>query len=187
LTGDEANRYFHRQRAEVDAIAVGAGTMLSDDPLLTVRHVRRDRPLSRVIVDWRARVPAGARVFSTLSEGPVIMAVTREAAAARREALAALEAAGATLELFDTPDIRALLARLAGREITLLLVEGGPSLQQAFFDAGVVDRVQRVETPKRLKEGIPAAAGLTPSGDAETHVSTLGVDQLVEWDVYRTD
>ncbi len=90
------------------------------------------------------------------------MAVTREAAAARREALAALEAAGATLELFDTPDIRALLARLAEREVTLLLLEGGPSLQQAFFDARLVDRVQRVESPKRLKEGIPAAAGLTP-------------------------
>ncbi len=43
LTGDEANRYFHRQRAEVDAIAVGAGTMLTDDPQLTVRHVRRER------------------------------------------------------------------------------------------------------------------------------------------------
>jgi diaminohydroxyphosphoribosylaminopyrimidine deaminase/5-amino-6-(5-phosphoribosylamino)uracil reductase len=186
LTGDEANRYFHRQRAEVDAIAVGAGTMLTDDPQLTTRHVRRDRALLRVIVDWRARVPAGARVFSTLSEGPVIMAVTREAAA-RGEGLAALEAAGATLELFDTPDIRALLARLAEREVTLLLLEGGPSLQQAFFDAGVVDRVQRVESPKRLKEGIPAAAGLTPPGDAVTHVTTLGVDRLVEWDVHRTD
>lgn len=187
LTGDEANRYFHRQRAEVDAIAVGAGTVLADDPLLTVRHVRRDRALVRVIVDWRLRVPAGARLFSTLTDGPVIMAVTREAAAARPAALSALEATGATIELFDTPDIQALLARLAEREVTLLLVEGGPSLQGACFNAGVVDRVQRVESPKRLQQGIPAAAGFTPPGDAVTHVTTLGADRLVEWDVYRTD
>jgi len=187
LTGDEANRYFHRQRAEVDAIAVGAGTMLTDDPQLTVRHVRRSRALLRVIVDWRARVPASARLFSTLSEGPVIMAVTREAAVARRQALAALEAAGATIELFDTPDIRALLTRLAELEVTLLLVEGGPSLQQACFDAGIVDRVQRVESPKHLKEGIPAADGLKRPPDVVARVTTLGVDRLVEWDVHGTD
>jgi len=187
LTGDEANRYFHRQRAEVDAIAVGAGTVLTDDPQLTVRHVRRSRDLLRVIVDWRVRVPASARLFSTLSEGPVIMAVTREAATAGRQAIAALVAAGATLELFDTPDIRALLARLAEREVTLLLLEGGPSLQQAFFDAGVVDRVQKVESSKRLKAGVPAAAGFKRPRHVVTRVTTLGADRLVEWDVHRTD
>ena len=128
LTGDEANRFFHRQRAEVDAILAAAGTVLADDPRLTARHVRRDRQLLRVIVDWRARVPAHSRLFSTLSEGPVIMAVTRAAVAARPEAIGDLEAAGATFELFDAPDLEGLLARLGQREITLLLVEGGPSL-----------------------------------------------------------
>jgi riboflavin biosynthesis pyrimidine reductase len=115
------------------------------------------------------------------------MAVTREAAVARRQALAGLEAAGATIELFDTPDIRALLTRLAELEVTLLLVEGGPSLQQACFDAGIVDRVQRVESPKHLKEGIPAADGLNRPPDVVARVTTLGVDRLVEWDVHGTD
>ena len=187
LTGEEANRYFHRQRAEVDAILVGAGTVLADDPQLTARHVRRDRELLRVIVDWRARVPATARLFSTLSEGPVIMAVTRAAAAARPEAIGGLEAVGATFELFDAADIGGLLARLGEREVTLLLLEGGPSLQQAFFDANLVDRVQRVESPKRLTGGIPAADGFTPPDDAMPHVTVLGADRLVEWDVHRTD
>ena len=187
LTGDEANRYFHRQRAEVDAIVAGAGTVIADDPLLTARLVRRDRALTRVIVDWRARVPASARLFSTLTEGPVIMAVTREAAAERPEAITALDAAGATVELFDTRDIPALLGRLADRDITLLLLEGGPTLQRAFLEAGVVDRVQRVETPKVLTIGLPAAEGLTPPSDAVTHVTPLGPDRLVEWDVHRTD
>jgi diaminohydroxyphosphoribosylaminopyrimidine deaminase/5-amino-6-(5-phosphoribosylamino)uracil reductase len=187
LTGDEANRYFHRQRAEVDAIVAGAGTVLADDPQLTARHARRNRALTRVIVDWRARVPATARLFSTLDEGPVIMAVTREAADAQPAAISALAAVGADVEVFDSRDIPALLGRLADREITLLLLEGGPTLQRVFFDAGMVDRVQRVETPKRIGEGIPAAAGLAPPAGVVIHVTTLGADRLVEWDVHRTD
>src|SRR5688572_18820546 len=70
LTSQAADRWFQRQRAEVDAIAVGAGTVLIDNPLLTARDVYRARPLTRVIFDWHARVPADARVFSTVGEGP---------------------------------------------------------------------------------------------------------------------
>jgi diaminohydroxyphosphoribosylaminopyrimidine deaminase/5-amino-6-(5-phosphoribosylamino)uracil reductase len=69
LTGPVADRYFHRQRAEIDAIAVGSGTILADDPSLTARGAFRPRPLTRVIFDWRVRIPATARVFST-STGP---------------------------------------------------------------------------------------------------------------------
>src|SRR5207344_2779932 len=63
LTGAAANRYFHRQRAEIDAIAVGANTVIADNPHLTARLVYRDRPLLRVVIDWRLRVPASAAVF----------------------------------------------------------------------------------------------------------------------------
>ena len=187
LTGEAANRYFQRQRAEIDAIAVGAGTMLVDDPQLTAREVRRVRPLLRVIVDWRARVDAGARVFSTAHEGPVIMAVTRDAAMARPAAIAALASAGADIEQFDSPDIPGLLGRLADRDVTLLLLEGGPALQQAFFEAGLVDHVQRVETPAQLSAGVPVARGFTTPGDAVIRRVELGPDTLVEWDVHRTD
>src|SRR5690606_35292077 len=76
LTGPAADRFFQRQRAEIDAIAVGSGTVLVDDPQLTARGAFRARPLTRVIVDWRGRVPASARVFSTLGAGPVIMVTT---------------------------------------------------------------------------------------------------------------
>ncbi len=85
LTGPEADRWFHRQRAEIDALAVGAGTVLVDDPLLTPREVYRHRPLTRVLFDWRARLDAAARVFSTLEAGPIIM-IVGEAAARTREA-----------------------------------------------------------------------------------------------------
>lgn len=88
ITGPVADRFFHRQRAEVDAIGVGSETVLADDPLLTPRGAYRDRPLTRVIFDWRGRIPPTARVFSTLEAGPVIMFMKDEAAEAGPHAAA---------------------------------------------------------------------------------------------------
>ena len=83
LTSDVANRHAQRVRAEVDAIGVGSGTVLADDPLLTPRGPFRERPLTRVIFDRRLRTPPEARVLSTRDAGPVII-VTTAAGAARR-------------------------------------------------------------------------------------------------------
>src|SRR5262249_25597259 len=76
LTSTAANRHAHRLRAEVDAIAVGVGTVQIDDPLLTVRGVYRERPLTRVIFDRQLRMPTTARVLSTLETGPVVIVTT---------------------------------------------------------------------------------------------------------------
>lgn len=189
LTGDAANRWFHRERAEVDAIAVGAGTMLVDDPHLTARRVYRERPLVRVLIDWRLRVPAAARVFSTLTQGPVIMVVLRGEADARRREADQLRASGAEFELFDSRDLTAVLERLAARGILSLLVEAGPALHRAFAEANLIDRLQWVRTPKVLGQGIPAewhdGVGRLKSG--ATREIALGEDILVESDVHGTD
>jgi diaminohydroxyphosphoribosylaminopyrimidine deaminase/5-amino-6-(5-phosphoribosylamino)uracil reductase len=196
MTGAAADRYFHRQRAEIDAIAVGSGTVIADDPLLTPRQVYRERPLVRVVFDWRLRVPPDARLFSTLDAGPVIMAVGREAMAERRDAAARLVAAGAQLEPFTARDLAAVLHWLAAREVTSLLVEGGPELQEAFVRAGLADRVQWIETTSRLGSGVSAAptlaamvARVRQSGTARA--TALGDERLLEWDldadVHRTD
>jgi diaminohydroxyphosphoribosylaminopyrimidine deaminase/5-amino-6-(5-phosphoribosylamino)uracil reductase len=188
LTGTTADRYLHRQRAEVDAIAVGAGTVLADDPLLTVRHVWRERPLVRVVFDWRLRVPAMARLFSTLHDGPVIMAVSRAAADARPDAVESIVRTGAEVAKFERPDVRAVLASLADRSVTSLLVEGGPRLHEAFFDAGAVDRVQRVTTRHEIESGVAVAAVFDAAHEpADARIKTLGEDVLVEWDVHGTD
>jgi diaminohydroxyphosphoribosylaminopyrimidine deaminase/5-amino-6-(5-phosphoribosylamino)uracil reductase len=188
LTGADADRYLHRQRAEIDAIAVGADTVLADDPWLTTRHVWRSRPLTRVLFDWRLRIPATARVFSTLQDGPVIMAVGREAAGAQPAAVAALEGLGVSVATFDERALSPVLEFLAGRNVVSLLVEGGPRLHAAFFASRLVDRVQRVETPHVLGAGVRVAGGFAdpPSRDAKG-VRHLGADRLVEWDVYGTD
>ena len=93
LTGDVANRRIHRDRAEVDAIAIGSGTLLDDDPLLTARIAYRRRPFIRVIFDRRLRTPPAARVLSTLESGPVII-VTDADASASQEPLHRLDQGG---------------------------------------------------------------------------------------------
>jgi len=189
LTGRIADRFFHRQRAEVDAIAVGADTVLIDDPQLTARLVYRDRPLVRVLFDWRLRIPASARVFSTLRAGPVIMIVSREAALGRPDAEQACRAAGAEVDVMEQRDLANVLARLARREVLSLLVEGGPAIQTAFLAAGLIDRVQVVRTPVVLGEGVPALRlpGLAGHQAGAIRETILGDDVLVESDVHRTD
>jgi diaminohydroxyphosphoribosylaminopyrimidine deaminase/5-amino-6-(5-phosphoribosylamino)uracil reductase len=186
LTGPAANRYLQRERAEFDAIAVGSGTMLTDDPLLTSRVAYRYRPLTRVIFDWRARVPATARVLSTVEDGPVIMIVSAGASVARRGDLEKLVARGITVQAFPDVALVPVLDWLGRREVLTLLVEGGPALHDRFLEAGLADRVQWVVTPARLEHGVPIggpARGALWSAPPRTRV--LGEDTLIEFDVHR--
>ncbi|HET9369583.1 MAG TPA: bifunctional diaminohydroxyphosphoribosylaminopyrimidine deaminase/5-amino-6-(5-phosphoribosylamino)uracil reductase RibD [Vicinamibacterales bacterium] len=189
LTGAAADRFFHRQRAEVDAIAVGSGTVLADDPLLTARGAYRSRPLLRVLFDWRLRIPPTARVFSTLAEGPVIMVVSAAATDNKSGELHALERLGITVERRKDRELAPVLRWLGQRDVTTLVVEGGPRLHQGFCEAGLVDRVQWIVTPGKLERGVPMAAGLDHGGlwQRGTPAKVLGPDRLVEWHVHRTD
>jgi diaminohydroxyphosphoribosylaminopyrimidine deaminase/5-amino-6-(5-phosphoribosylamino)uracil reductase len=186
LSGAAADRWFQRQRAEVDAIAVGAGTVLVDDPLLTARAVYRYRPLTRVIFDRRGRVPPTARVFSTLDAGPVIMVVSSRLLADRQAHLDALAQRGAEILPGDDEDPTRTLAVLAERGVTSLLVEGGPTLQTALARARLVDRVQRVTTPPVLGEGVPVAAIARDAPELPVYMRQLGDDTLTEFDVHGT-
>jgi diaminohydroxyphosphoribosylaminopyrimidine deaminase/5-amino-6-(5-phosphoribosylamino)uracil reductase len=181
LTGAAANRLVHRERAEVDAIAVGSGTMLADDPQLTPRGAYRQRPLVRVLFDTRLRTPPSARVFSTLAAGPVII-VTAPAAAGGRAA--ALTSAGAELLPIEPAHrVEAALRALAGRGVSSLVVEGGPVLHRAFWDAGVVDRVQIFVAGRHVGPGgIPWLDAAVMSADVvhEQSARPVGDDVLLE-------
>ena len=128
LTSDAANRHAHRVRAEVDAIGVGVGTILVDDPLLTARGAYRERPLIRVIFDRRLRTPPVPRVLSTVEAGPVII-VTAAEAAARADLRQPLEDRGAAIVATDGT-VRGGLRALGERSITSLLLEGGARLHE---------------------------------------------------------
>jgi diaminohydroxyphosphoribosylaminopyrimidine deaminase/5-amino-6-(5-phosphoribosylamino)uracil reductase len=188
LTGPAADRYFQRQRAEVDAIAVGSGTVLVDDPLLTARGAYRHRPLTRIVFDWRGRVPASARLFSTLQAGPVIMvttATTRERHAAH---FAELERLGIEVEIFEDRNLGAVLEQLGRRELLSLLVEGGPALHTALADSDLVDRVQGIVVPRALGSGVPVSGVFRRKNDPDAvRIIELGPDRLTEFDVHRID
>jgi diaminohydroxyphosphoribosylaminopyrimidine deaminase / 5-amino-6-(5-phosphoribosylamino)uracil reductase len=193
LTGAAANRAIHRERAEVDAIAVGSETVLVDDPLLTARGAYRYRPLTRVIFDRRVRVAPSARVFATIKHGPIVIATAADAGEDAQRRADALSGAGAVLLPVPAnggPFVSAVLEQLARMEIRSVVVEGGPRLHGAFWDAGVVDRVQMYVASKRLgASGVPwlspPACALANLTDVE--VTTHGDDTAFEGYVHRTD
>ena len=184
LTGPAMDRLMHRQRAEVDAIAVGSTTILVDNPQLTARLVFRQRPLTRAVFDRRGRVQASARLFQTLDAGPVIMFVGADVADSPMSN--ALRSTGATVVPVPIDDAVPFgLRYLAEREVQSLLVEGGPTLHRAFWDAGAIDRVQVVETPAVIGRGIRAFLPDFAPDRLERRMH--GADALMEWDVHRPD
>jgi diaminohydroxyphosphoribosylaminopyrimidine deaminase/5-amino-6-(5-phosphoribosylamino)uracil reductase len=117
------------------------------------------------------------------------MVVSRRAAESRREHVQILRDAGAEIDVLDARDLGEILRRLAVRNVLSLLVEGGPALQAAFLDAGLVDRIQWIRTPIRLTSGIKAFPFL-PAGDERCAASrevVLGDDILTECDVHGVD
>jgi diaminohydroxyphosphoribosylaminopyrimidine deaminase/5-amino-6-(5-phosphoribosylamino)uracil reductase len=190
LTGAVANRRVHRDRAEADAIAIGSETLLCDDPLLTARGAYRGRPLTRVIFDTRLRTPAASRIFHTLDAGPVIIVTSPEAVQDPSKVMA-LTTAGAIVQAVPGPDrIGRALQMLAEREMTSLIVEGGATLHRAFWDAGLVDRVQMYVSPQRLGpdgvDWLPFAVMTSPRLTERT-AQFLGDDTLLEAYVHRPD
>lgn len=163
ITGPAAREAAHRLRAQVDAIAVGAGTVLADDPQLTARPRGRlwQRQPLRVIVDAEGRVPPTARVFR--GPGPSLVAMRTGIPEARQK-----DFADAGIEVLVLPgregriDLEALLIALGQREITSLLVEGGGQLLGSFFDAGLVDQVYAFVAPVIIggDKAVPAVGGL---------------------------
>ena len=185
VSGAASRRASHRMRDTLDAICVGVGTVLADDPQLTCRQRRGGRDPVRVVVDSRLRTPPTARIVAAAARSPApTLIVTTEGAAARRQR--ALERAGA--QVLRVPadggrhvDLPALLTALAQREVTSLLLEGGPRLAGAFFAAQAVDRVVAYVAPKLLGDprGMSAVAGApVASMDQATQLADVTVRRV---------
>lgn len=186
ISSAAANRRTQRLRGAVDAIGVGSGTVLADDPVLTARDCYRPRALVRVVFDRRLRTPPSARLFSTLDAGPVIIMTTADTLEQQPGRAATLRAAGATL-VAGTGDLQADLRALLKWDISTLLLEGGGALHAAAWRAGVVDRVIMIVAPTvlgeqgaRVFDGLPVPLSqLMP-----VRVETLGPDAWMEADVH---
>ena len=192
LTGPSANRYIHRERAELDAIGIGSGTILVDDPLLTARGAYRSRPLTRVVFDRRLRTPPTARLMSTLSDGPIIVVASEPRSEDERHRAERLRQAGARVEFVEPYDadrfLHESLSLLAQLGVSSLMLEGGPMLHHAAWTAGVVDRVQMFMTPTVAgAAGVPWLDRSHIEVDDLSDVRTLrlGSDLMIEGYVYR--
>ncbi|MBW6396506.1 bifunctional diaminohydroxyphosphoribosylaminopyrimidine deaminase/5-amino-6-(5-phosphoribosylamino)uracil reductase RibD [Roseomonas sp. HJA6] len=192
ITGPEARREAHALRARHDAILVGSGTVLADDPDLTVRIPGMERvPLLRVVADARLRTPVTARLVTTAATTPttIVTVPGHPPSALARYISAGVSVltvpAGAETGL----DLRALLGALAGRGVTRVLAEGGAGLAAGLLRGGLVDRLAWFHAPGIMGgEGHPATGDLHLAALAamprfrRVAVRPLGADMLTEFE-----
>jgi diaminohydroxyphosphoribosylaminopyrimidine deaminase/5-amino-6-(5-phosphoribosylamino)uracil reductase len=135
----------HELRGRVDAILVGRGTLLADDPLLTARPAG-PRTATRIVVTASGELPSDCQVLRTIGEAPVIVATRMESVGK----LGAWKSAGAEVLGFEGSIVPALLAELGRRRMTNVLVEGGAGLLGSFRDAGLIDEAHVYVAPKMI-------------------------------------
>jgi len=161
ISGEASRTLVHRWRAESDAIAVGIGTVLADDPLLTARDTDLPRQPTRVVFDSHARLPLDSQLLQTLDQSPVLVVVSPDADSSRNSAL---RDAGAEIVVASgaTPADRvaSALSDLGRRNITSLFLEGGRTLASAFIEADQIDESRTFIAPVLLgdsKRRVPLA------------------------------
>jgi len=199
VSGEAARRTVHRERDASDAILVGVGTVLADDPQLTVRlpaedDTRAPRRVApwRVVLDGVARTPPEARLIGNDRRALIVVGES-----APSDRVRALEAVGASVLVLPSSggkvDPEAVLSELADRGVSRVLLESGGTLLGSFFDCGLVDRVMAYIAPKLLG-GADAMSPIGGTGRslmsralalANTRVETVGGDVLIEG--YRED
>jgi diaminohydroxyphosphoribosylaminopyrimidine deaminase / 5-amino-6-(5-phosphoribosylamino)uracil reductase len=174
ISGEESRELAHRWRAALDAVVVGIGTALADDPQLTARPsgtpAAPEAQPRRVVFDSLARLPLSSQLVAAAAEIPLTVVVSRAAARADTDAL---EAAGAQVMVAtgenEPARVRAALDQLGAMSVTSMLLEGGPHLAGAFLDAGEVDEIRLFLAPMLLG----GSAGRDPMEGA-------GVERIAE-------
>jgi len=207
ISSAQSRRLVHELRGRVDAIVVGSGTVMRDNPLLTCREAERRRTATRVVLCGRRAPTPGSAIGRTARQAPVLLAYPR---ANPPRGLHALEEAGCSLLPLPAAaadpqrvDVRSVLKALAERGAANVLVEGGREVLGSFFDDGLVDRVMVFVAPfviggaeavtavggrgvASIKEAVALLGGIVPADrDApmpgpRTTVRLVGRDVLVD-------
>ncbi|MEA3027233.1 MAG: diaminohydroxyphosphoribosylaminopyrimidine deaminase [Alphaproteobacteria bacterium] len=162
ITGEAARGRVHQMRADADAILVGIGTVLSDDPHLTCRlpGMMEWSPV-RVILDAKLRMPIATSLVGTAHDTPTWMFTAPNASPVAEGILKSKGVEVFRVEATEGRlDLNAVLKTLGGLGITRLMVEGGPTVAAAFVQAGLVDEAALFRSPSPLGEGIDALEGL---------------------------
>lgn len=190
ITSEASRLKGHEVRAQVDAILVGIGTVLQDDPSLTTRLPdRKNEDPIRVVVDSRGRTPLGAKIFNPDSNAGALIAVTKNAPLKK---IGALKAAGADVLIVEAKEgrvcLETLMRELGRREITSVLIEGGAEINAAALQAGIVDKLMFFLAPKLIggsdAPGPIGGGGITRLPDAfelrSIKVTQIESDFLIE-------
>jgi diaminohydroxyphosphoribosylaminopyrimidine deaminase/5-amino-6-(5-phosphoribosylamino)uracil reductase len=168
ISGEASRARAHRWRAESDAVAVGIGTALIDDPRLTARVEGVARQPRRVVFDSEARLPVSSQLVQGAGAVPVTVVCSRAAA---RTSVQALESAGVDVIVATGQNERArvehALDELGSRDVQSLLLEGGPHLAGAFLEAGEIDEARIFIAPL-----------MTGGREAKTAVEGIGIEQI---------
>lgn len=162
ISQEQSRRFAHQLRSEHEAIIVGIGTVLADDPQLTVRLVSGRAPL-RVVLDSRLRIPSGSRVLSTGEPSGTLIVCAEDAEAARAREIEDLGAEVLRLPLSSDQsriDLALLLRELGRRGIASVLVEGGREVITSMLAARLADRLVAIIAPKIIGQGTEAVGDL---------------------------
>lgn len=175
ISGEASRRRVHELRGRMDAIVVGIGTVLADDPLLTARPPGPRTP-ARIVLDSQGRIPPACRLVQTAGEAPlVVVTAEKDLAQSGVECLRLPAAEG-------RPAIPALLDELGRRRMTNILVEGGSEVLGSFLDAGAIDEVYVFIAPK-LIGGSGAKAPVAGAGAS----SIADALKLSRWEIERIE
>jgi diaminohydroxyphosphoribosylaminopyrimidine deaminase/5-amino-6-(5-phosphoribosylamino)uracil reductase len=186
ITGDITRRQVHLMRAETDAILIGIGTALGDDPQLTCRLPGLEaRSPVRIVLDAHARLPVTSKIVKEAREVPVWIAAAADCDRSRRTML---EGAGVQFLATEAANggfaLPELLEDLAARGISTLMVEGGAETVRHFLDEGLVDRIALLTGPGEIGvEGIlsPILPDRAPEGFRLLREARYGEDGYSEW------
>jgi diaminohydroxyphosphoribosylaminopyrimidine deaminase/5-amino-6-(5-phosphoribosylamino)uracil reductase len=161
VSSPPSRRLAHKWRSLHDAVVVGVGTVLTDNPELTVRLVRGRNP-ARIVLDSKLRIPPASKVLANQAAAPTLIATTL---GADKEKLAALRQMG--IEVLTVPkdergevDLAQLLKVLGQRDISSVLVEGGAATITSFLRLRLADRLVAIVAPKLMGKGIEAVGEL---------------------------
>lgn len=194
ITNERSRRFVHRLRSRVDAVLVGVNTVIKDDPLLNSRIRGAKRQPVRIILDSRLRTPRTSRILKDRSARTIIATTPAAAKRAGR-----FEDMGVEVGVFrkkrDGVDLKSLLAFLAGKEISHILVEGGGSVIAGFLKEGLADEMLFFISPRVIggRNAVTSVEGEGAKSIKESvvlkniEIKRFGEDVLIRGDVHRNN
>jgi len=145
ITNKESRTFVHKMRSWYDAVLVGKGTLISDNPALTIRHVTGRQPFRLVLDSQAGMITSSKKILTDEYVNRTMWVVNRDAKIENPK----------SIKVIRVSDLNDLLQKLASKNISSVYVEGGPKIWQSFIDQNLVDQIQLFTASKKLNDGIP--------------------------------